>query len=157
MSTWQMTYVNAQGESIASAPGILVNTNLNDAAQFTVPALSSLAGWIRGLASAYQPASVNVYEADVAHRRGGALPRKLCPGRQFRPGRHRHGDDNRSRGCAALVEYRPGHSRRPAAPTDAHRRARLGLGQLSRRARCLRDRHLHQRSRRNAAFRWPAC
>ncbi len=46
----EMTYVNAQGESIASAPGILVNTNLNDAAQFTVPALSSLAGWIRGLA-----------------------------------------------------------------------------------------------------------
>ena len=61
----QMTYLNAQGESIASAPGILVNTNLHDAAQFTVPALSSLAGWIRGLASGYQPASVNVYEADV--------------------------------------------------------------------------------------------
>ncbi len=61
----QMTYLNAQGESIASAPGILVNTNLHDAAQFTIPALSSLAGWIRGLASGYQPASVNVYEADV--------------------------------------------------------------------------------------------
>ncbi len=43
-----MTYVNAQGESIASAPGILVNTNLNDAAQFTVPALSSLAGGFVG-------------------------------------------------------------------------------------------------------------
>ncbi len=62
----EMTYLNAQGESIASAPGILVNTNLHDAAQFTVPSLSSLAGWIRGLASAYQPASVNVYQADVA-------------------------------------------------------------------------------------------
>jgi hypothetical protein len=62
----EMTYVNAQGESIASTPSILVNTNLNDAATFTVPALSSLAGWIRGLASPYQPASVNVYEADVA-------------------------------------------------------------------------------------------
>ena len=61
----EITYVNAQGESIASAPGILVNTNLNDAAEFTVPALSSLAGWIRGLAAAYRPASVNVYEADV--------------------------------------------------------------------------------------------
>jgi len=68
----EMTYVNAQGESIASAPGILVNTNLNDAATFTVPALSTLAGWIRGLASPYQPASVNVYEADVAT--GGAAP-----------------------------------------------------------------------------------
>ena len=67
-----MTYVNAQGESIASAPGILVNTNLSDAAQFTVPALSALSGWIRGLASAYQPASVNVYEADVAT--GSAAP-----------------------------------------------------------------------------------
>jgi hypothetical protein len=62
----EMTYVNAQGESIASTPSILVNTNLNDAATFTVPALTSLAGWIRGLASPYQPASVNVYEADVA-------------------------------------------------------------------------------------------
>jgi hypothetical protein len=68
----EMTYVNAQGESIASAPGILVNTNLNDAAQFTVPALSSLAGWIRGLAAPYQPASVNVYEADVTT--GAAAP-----------------------------------------------------------------------------------
>src|SRR5271163_72506 len=67
-----ITYVNAQGESIASAPGILVNTNLNDAAQFTVPTLSSLAGWIRGLAGAYRPVSVNVYEADVAT--GAAQP-----------------------------------------------------------------------------------
>ena len=68
----EMTYVNEQGESIASAPGILVNTNLNDAARFAVPALSSLAGWMRGLAAAYQPASVNVYEADVAT--GAAAP-----------------------------------------------------------------------------------
>src|SRR3984885_8849270 len=68
----EMTYLNAQGESIASAPGILVNTNLNDAATFTVPALSTLAGWIRGLAAPYQPASVNVYEADVTT--GGAAP-----------------------------------------------------------------------------------
>ena len=67
-----ITLVNAQGESIASAPGVLVNTNLNDAAQFAVPALSSFSGWIRGLASAYQPASVNVYEADVAT--GSAAP-----------------------------------------------------------------------------------
>src|ERR1700722_5022216 len=68
----EMTYVNAQGESIASSPGILVNTNLNDAAQFTVPALSALAGWMRGLAAEYQPASVNVYEAEVAT--GAAAP-----------------------------------------------------------------------------------
>ena len=68
----EMTYVNAQGESIASAPGILADTNLNDGVQFTVPALSTLAEWIRGLASLYQPASVNVYEADVPT--GAAAP-----------------------------------------------------------------------------------
>ena len=68
----EITYVNSQGESIASAPGILVNTNVDDAAQFTVPALSGLAGWIRGLATAYQPASVHVYQADVAT--GAAAP-----------------------------------------------------------------------------------
>ena len=61
-----MTYVNAQGESIASAPGILVNTNANDAVQFSAPALSSLPGWIRDLAAQYIPLSVNVYEDDVA-------------------------------------------------------------------------------------------
>jgi hypothetical protein len=68
----EMTYVNAQGESIASAPGIVVDTHANDAVQCTAPALSSLAGWIQGLATAYQPASVNVYEADVAT--GAAAP-----------------------------------------------------------------------------------
>jgi hypothetical protein len=68
----QMTYINTQGESIASAAGILVNTNLNDAAKFTAPTLSSLAAWIRGLAAAYQPTSLNVYEADVAT--GSAAP-----------------------------------------------------------------------------------
>jgi len=67
-----ITYVNPQGESIVSAPGILVNTHLNDAVRFTIPTLSSLAGWIRGLATTYQPTSVNVYEADVAT--GAAAP-----------------------------------------------------------------------------------
>ncbi len=61
-----MTFVNAQGESIASAPGILVNTVLHDAVQLSVPALAGVAGWIRGLAPQYRPLSVNVYEADVA-------------------------------------------------------------------------------------------
>jgi hypothetical protein len=60
-----ITYINAQGESIASAPGILTNTNANDAAQFTVLSLAGLAGWIQGLSGQYQPASANVYEADV--------------------------------------------------------------------------------------------
>src|SRR6202453_3831059 len=59
-----MTYVNAQGESIASAAGVLVNTNLNDAVQFALPSLASLAGWIQGLAAQYRPTAVNVYEAD---------------------------------------------------------------------------------------------
>ncbi len=60
-----MTFVNAQGESIASAPGILVNTHLHDAVNITAPALASLAGWIQGLAPQYQPLSINVYEANV--------------------------------------------------------------------------------------------
>jgi hypothetical protein len=67
-----MTYVNAQGESIASAAGVLVNTNLNDAVQFALPSLASLAGWIQGLAAQYRPTAVNVYEADVAT--GAAAP-----------------------------------------------------------------------------------
>ena len=61
-----IAYVNAQGETIASSPSILANTAANDAVEFTAPALSSLAGWIRGLAGEYIPGSVNVYEADVA-------------------------------------------------------------------------------------------
>ena len=60
-----LTYRNAQGESIASAPGILSATALNDAAQFAVPSLAGLPGWMRGLGAAYQPTSCNVYEADV--------------------------------------------------------------------------------------------
>ena len=44
----EMTYVNAQGESITSAPASWSIRISNDAAQFTVPALSSLAGWIQG-------------------------------------------------------------------------------------------------------------
>ena len=32
----QITYLNPQGESIASAPGILVNTNANDGVQYEV-------------------------------------------------------------------------------------------------------------------------
>jgi hypothetical protein len=67
-----MTYLNAQGESIASAAGVLVNTNLDDAVQFALPSLASLAGWIQGLAAQYQPTAVNVYEADVAT--GAAAP-----------------------------------------------------------------------------------
>jgi hypothetical protein len=68
----EITYVNAQGESIASAPGILVNTNVDDGIKFTAPALASLSGWIQGLATAYLPTSVNVYEADVPT--GAAAP-----------------------------------------------------------------------------------
>jgi hypothetical protein len=61
-----MTYVNAQGESIPSVPGVLINTHLDDAIEFNAPTLASLPGWIRGLAAQYGPVSVNVYEADVA-------------------------------------------------------------------------------------------
>lgn len=61
-----VTYVNPQGESIPSGPGILVNTNADDAAQISLPALASLPGWIQGLGSSYVPESFNVYEANVA-------------------------------------------------------------------------------------------
>jgi len=60
-----LTYLNAQGETIPSVPSRLVNTNLNDAVQIAIPALASLAGWIRGLQPQYVPTSVRVYEADV--------------------------------------------------------------------------------------------
>ena len=68
----EIAYLNVQGETLASNPGILVNTAANDAAEFTVPALSSLPGWIQGLGSAYIPTSANVYEADVST--GAAAP-----------------------------------------------------------------------------------
>jgi hypothetical protein len=61
-----ITYVNAQGETTPSGPGILVDTNVNDAVQLTLPLLSSLPGWIQGLGTIYMPTGFNVYEADVA-------------------------------------------------------------------------------------------
>ena len=79
----QMTYVNTQGESIASASGVLVNTDLNDAARFSVPALASLAGWVRGLAAGYQPASVNVYEADVPTATAAPSPASFAAAGNF--------------------------------------------------------------------------
>jgi hypothetical protein len=62
----EITYLNAQGETIACSPSLLVNTAANDAVEFTAPALSSLAGWIQGLAGQYIPGSIRVYESDVA-------------------------------------------------------------------------------------------
>lgn len=62
----QLTFVNAQGESIASLSGIVVNTVLNDEIQVAVPTLSSLAGWIQGLPPQYIPTGVQVYAASVA-------------------------------------------------------------------------------------------
>ena len=67
-----VTYVNAQGETTPSGPGVVVNTNVNDAVQLTLPLLSSLPGWIQGLQSQFIPTGFNVYEADVAT--GGAAP-----------------------------------------------------------------------------------
>ena len=46
----QLTYVNPQGETIASGAGILVNTNLNDAAALVAPTRAGLpvgcAAWL---------------------------------------------------------------------------------------------------------------
>ena len=148
----EMTYLNAQGESIASAPGILVNTNLNDAAQFTVPALSSLAGWIRGLASAYQPTSVNVYQADVATGAAAPSSASFAQVGNFALGATVTVTDDGIRSGPALLEHRQGHARRIATPAGTYRGTRLRLGQLPCRARCLRDRHLYQRSRRDPPF-----
>ncbi|MDE2102635.1 MAG: hypothetical protein KGL39_35645 [Patescibacteria group bacterium] len=67
-----LTYVNPQGESVPSGPGVLVNTNLDDAARIILPALASLPGWIKGLSSPYLPTGFKVYEADVAT--GSAAP-----------------------------------------------------------------------------------
>lgn len=67
-----VTYVNPQGETTPSGPGVLVNTNLNDAAQIVLPALSALPGWIQNLGASYRPTAMSVYEADVAT--GSAAP-----------------------------------------------------------------------------------
>lgn len=62
-----LTFVNAQGEGIGSLPLVLSNTVLDDAINVSIPALSSLAGWIRGLPSAYVPTGCQIYQASVTH------------------------------------------------------------------------------------------
>lgn len=60
-----LTYLNQQGESLSSTPGILVDTATDDAVAIASPTFASLAGWMRGLTGPYVPAGCNVYEADV--------------------------------------------------------------------------------------------
>lgn len=67
-----VTYVNPQGESIASGASVVANTKANDAAQLTLPLLKALPGWIQGLGASYQPTGFKVYEADVGA--GAAAP-----------------------------------------------------------------------------------
>lgn len=61
-----ITIVNPQGETIASAASVLVNTNANDAVNVAIPALASFPGWVRGLVGPYNVTGANVYEMDVA-------------------------------------------------------------------------------------------
>jgi len=61
-----LTLLNPQGETIASAASVLVNTNLDDAVNVAIPALVSFPGWVRGLAAPYNLLSANVYEMNVA-------------------------------------------------------------------------------------------
>ncbi|HEX3058711.1 MAG TPA: hypothetical protein VHP62_05055, partial [Usitatibacter sp.] len=67
-----LTLVNLQGETIAGAVAVLLNTVLNDAVQVAVPALAAMAGWIQTLGAQYVPTGANVYVGDVAH--GAAQP-----------------------------------------------------------------------------------
>lgn len=61
----QITFVNNQGESLASLSSVIVNTVLNDEIQVAIPALASLAGWIQGLPAQYIPTGCQVYVAAV--------------------------------------------------------------------------------------------
>jgi hypothetical protein len=68
----EISYTNQQGESLLSAPAVLVDTATNDAVQVAIPTLASLSGWIRNLTTPYVPTGCKLYEADVAT--GSAAP-----------------------------------------------------------------------------------
>lgn len=72
-----LTFVNQQGESIGSIPLKLTNTIASAKVAVTIPALASLAGWIRGLPSLYIPTGVQAYVSSVPT--GDPAP----PGTQF--------------------------------------------------------------------------
>ena len=61
-----ITLVNAQGESIASLPAVLVDTVANDAVQVAIPSLASLPRWVQGLSSQYVPTGAEMYASIVA-------------------------------------------------------------------------------------------
>lgn len=56
-----MTLVNAVGETLPSAPAILVAISSAHATRVNIPALSDLPGWIQSLSPAYIPTGANVY------------------------------------------------------------------------------------------------
>lgn len=60
-----LTFLNGVGETVPSAPSVLVNTNLNDAVRVTIPSLATLPGWIGQLGAPYNLQNVIIYEADV--------------------------------------------------------------------------------------------
>lgn len=61
-----LTLLNLQGETLASLPSVIINTAAGDAIVVNIPALNSFPGWVQnGLANAYAPIGISVYEADV--------------------------------------------------------------------------------------------
>ncbi len=127
----EITYVNAQGESIASAPGILVNTNLNDAARVHGSSLVQPGGVDSRAGCSVSAGIRQRVRGGRCHGSGSALFGELCPGRKFCAWGHGHGDDNGEPGL--------------------RRHRRIPLGSL--RVDCSPHRHLPSNARRaRAAF-----
>lgn len=61
-----ISLLNSKGETVASAASVLVNTNLNDGVDVSIPALASFPGWVQGLTAPYNVTGAEVYEMDVA-------------------------------------------------------------------------------------------
>ena len=61
-----LSLFNPQGETLPSAASVVVNTNLNDAINVTIPALASFPGWVQGLVAPYEIIGAGVYNAVVA-------------------------------------------------------------------------------------------
>jgi len=61
----EITFVNAQGETIGSLPSFIPSTVLNDKINVTIPTLASLPGWVQSLPNYYIPTGAQIYVAGV--------------------------------------------------------------------------------------------